>query len=551
MLFRDKLLLMKYRSNLILAISLFSALSLFSLAPLSGIGQTGGRPRAVTGPTPVSPTPTPTATPASAQTIETLQTKIRQRLFAPEVRRGRVGIKIASLNTGKVIFESDSEKYFMPASNMKNFTVAAAIEKLTPDFRFVTTVKAPSSPDAAGTVNGNLTVVGSGDITVSNAFDPAFPQVVNHYWGVDKIASAIATAGVKRIEGDLVADESYFRGYSLPATWEWDDLQSYYGAGISALPFNDNAVDLSVIPGSAGNQCIIRVSPVNTLIRIVNKCTTAAKGSKRSVVIFKHLDENVIDVSGMIAAGDAEYKESVAITRPAELLITLLKQRLESKGIVVTGNARLADNTLQTICPTCPPPASVIVSRIESPPLSVIAAKTMKPSQNMYTETLLWTLGEQVGRKSSQSGDSAALGLTVVRAFLKDIGIAPDSVVQYDGSGLSRHDLITPSAVVALYTYMAKQSRFSQVWRDSLTIGGVDGTLRNRFKGTAASGNIRGKTGTIDQVSALSGYITTAGGEQLVLSILVNGVPELRNRLSLIDGIVVDLANFDGKADQN
>lgn len=121
---------MKYRSNLILAISLFSALSLFSLAPLSGIGQTGGRPRAVTGPTPVSPTPTPTATPASAQTIETLQTKIRQRLFAPEVRRGRVGIKIASLNTGKVIFESDSEKYFMPASNMKNFTVAAAIENL-------------------------------------------------------------------------------------------------------------------------------------------------------------------------------------------------------------------------------------------------------------------------------------------------------------------------------------------------------------------------------------------------------------------------------------
>lgn len=542
---------MKYRSNVAHAICIFSFLSLFSFVTLSGFGQTAGRPRAVAGPPPVSPTPTPTATPTAVQTIETLQTKIRQRLFAPEVRRGRIGIKIVSLNSGKVIFESDSEKYFMPASNMKNFTVAAAIEKLTPDFRFVTTVKAPTAPDAAGTVKGSLTVVGGGDISISNAFDPAFPQVVNHYWGVDRIAAAIATAGVKRIEGDLVADESYFRGYALPATWEWDDLQSYYGAGISALPLNDNAVDLSVIPGSAGNQCIVRISPLNTLIRIVNKCTTSAKGSKRSIVIFKHLDENVIDVSGTIAAGDNEYKESVAITRPAELLITLLKQRLESKGIVVTGSSRLADNTLQTICPTCPSPASVVVSRIESPPLSVIAAKTMKPSQNMYTETLLWTLGEQIGRKITPNGDSSTLGLAVVRAFLKDIGIVPDSVVQYDGSGLSRHDLITPSAVTSLYTYMAKQSRFSQAWRDSLTIGGVDGTLRNRFKGTAASGNIRGKTGTIDQVSALSGYLTTTGGEQIVLSILVNGVPELRNRLSLIDGIVVDLANFDGKIDQN
>ncbi|MBK9766616.1 MAG: D-alanyl-D-alanine carboxypeptidase [Chloracidobacterium sp.] len=130
-----------------------------------------------------------------------------------------------------------------------------------------------------------------------------------------------------------------------------------------------------------------------------------------------------------------------------------------------------------------------------------------------------------------------------------EVGIPADSIVQYDGSGLSRHDLITPSAVTALYTYMAKQSRYSQAWRDSLTIGGVDGTLRNRFKGTAASGNIRGKTGTIDQVSALSGYMTTAGGEQIVLSILVNGVPEPRNRLSLIDEIVVQLANFDGKID--
>jgi serine-type D-Ala-D-Ala carboxypeptidase/endopeptidase (penicillin-binding protein 4) len=129
-------------------------------------------------------------------------------------------------------------------------------------------------------------------------------------------------------------------------------------------------------------------------------------------------------------------------------------------------------------------------------------------------------------------------------------GIPADSVIQYDGSGMSRHNLVTPNAVVTLYTYMARQSRNAQVWRDSLTIGGIDGTLRNRFKGTVAEGNIRGKTGTLDQVSALSGYVTTTAGEQLVVSIIVNNVPDtVRTRTSLIDDIVIALAGFNGKID--
>jgi D-alanyl-D-alanine carboxypeptidase/D-alanyl-D-alanine-endopeptidase (penicillin-binding protein 4) len=178
----------------------------------------------------------------------------------------------------------------------------------------------------------------------------------------------------------------------------------------------------------------------------------------------------------------------------------------------------------------------------------------MKPSQNMYTETLLWTLGEYRrsrttttdGKASAQ--DSAELGIAEVKEFLRSIGVAEDGIIQHDGSGLSRHNLITPEAVVQLYTYMGRQSRYSQAWRDSLTIGGVDGTLANRFKGTKAAGNVRGKTGTIDQVSALSGYVTTASGEQLVFSIVVNGVNENPIRVRLIDDIVVDLASFSGDA---
>lgn len=517
------------------------------------------------------PALTPSPTPFPVQTLADLQSKIRTRMLSPDARRGRVGIKIVSLNSGKIIFENDSEKYFMPASNMKNFTVATAMERLGPDFKFVTKVYANAAADSSGTVKGSLIIKGGGDISISNAFDPLFPKEINPYWGIDRLADKIVAAGVKRVEGDIVGDESYFHGFAIPATWEWDDLQSYYGTEISALPLNDNAVDVSVIPGSAGNQCIARISPPNQIMRIVNKCLTNTAGLKRDLRISKKIDQNVIEIGGTIPAGDAEYRESVAFTHPAELFVALLKERLLKKGVTVTGRSRILEPGDLYFAVTNGSPTFAGIAQLQSPPFSVIAAKTMKPSQNMYTETILWTLGEvertvprkalepsivdgfggQIrGLEAASRRNSSEIGLNVVKSFLIKIGIPSDGIVQYDGSGLSRHDLITPSAVVTLYSYMAKQSKYSQAWRDSLTIGGVDGTLKNRFKGTAAQGNIRGKTGTIDQVSALSGYLTTASGEQIIISIVVNGVPVQGLRTSLIDDIVVNLANFNGKIDQ-
>src|SRR5690606_18206995 len=208
------------------------------------------------------------------------------------------------------------------------------------------------------------------------------------------------------------------------------------------------------------------------------------------------------------------------------------------KGVEVTGRT-FAMNDPATI----PTDLTTQIARIESPPLSEIAAATMKPSQNMYTETLLWTIGEHSRAKlpadsPAASRSSSELGREAVREFLKGIGIAEDAVLQSDGSGLSRHNLVTPASVVDLYVYMAKRSRYKDAWRNSLTIAGVDGTLRNRFKGTRGEANVRGKTGTINQVSALSGYLTTAGGENLVFSALVNGVPQGSTRVGLIDEVV-------------
>ncbi|MFN0277997.1 MAG: D-alanyl-D-alanine carboxypeptidase/D-alanyl-D-alanine-endopeptidase [Pyrinomonadaceae bacterium] len=490
-------------------------------------------------PTPTSrTTPKPSVSPTPVQTLENLQAKIRERLFTPEVRRGRVGVKITSLNTGKVIFENDVEKYFIPASNMKNFTVAAALEKLGPDFRFVTSVYANAAPDASGTVKGDLRIFGRGDVSISTAFNYG-----DYYKGIDNLVERIAAAGVKRIEGDLVGDDSYFKGYAVPYTWEWDDLQWYDGAEISALPINNNAVDLNVKPGAAsGLPCVVIVLPQTALMPIINTCTTTAAGES-TLRVFKPIGRNTLEISGTIPSSYKGFDGYIAFSRPAEMFMELLKQRLQFKNIIVTGKSGLEQGK-PTYNITL-----VEIAKLESPPFGVIAAQTMKPSQNMFTETILWTLGEQFGRQSSPTASSSTLGMNVVKEWMKQIGISNDAVIQYDGSGLSRHNQVTPSSVITLYAYMAKQSRHKQAWLDSLTVGGVDGTLRRRFAGTTAERNFRGKTGTLDQVSALSGYLTTAAGEQVVVSIMVNAVMGPPTRTSLIDDIVVQLANFNGRID--
>ena len=177
---------------------------------------------------------------------------------------------------------------------------------------------------------------------------------------------------------------------------------------------------------------------------------------------------------------------------------------------------------------------------------AAIAEKTMKPSQNLYTELILRALGEERGDKTDQEKTSLQKGKEIVQNVLRKAGVAPDSVVQYDASGLSRHNLITPDSAVKLYQYM-NSSPHAFAWRNSLTIGGVDGTLKRRFRGTSAASNVRGKTGTIDQVSALTGYVTSKSGEKFVFCVLTNNLPDSRLRVRTIDQIVLLLAEFDGR----
>ena len=200
---------------------------------------------------------------------------------------------------------------------MKNFTVATAIEKLTPDFKFVTSVYADSRPGADGLLKGDLRIYGRGDVTISTAFNNG-----DYYKGLDNLVDKIAAAGVKRVEGNLVGDESYFQGYGTPQTWEWNDLQWYYGAEVSAFPINDSAVDLKVSPAGQGNPCRVVVSPQNSVMQVVNLCTTVSAGGGNTLQIFKAPGKSTIAVSGTLPVGD-KFEGYVAVSNPAELFMSI------------------------------------------------------------------------------------------------------------------------------------------------------------------------------------------------------------------------------------
>jgi D-alanyl-D-alanine carboxypeptidase/D-alanyl-D-alanine-endopeptidase (penicillin-binding protein 4) len=502
---------------------------------------------------PSSPSPTPDAirirAASTTQTLAELQSRISQVLQKPELAPAMIGIKVTSLDTGRVLFEENANKLLRPASNMKLYTVAAALVRLSPDFRFVTSVYALAKPDAAGVVHGDVTIYGRGDPSIAARFNSG-----NYFKGIDDLAARIVAAGVKRVEGDLVGDETYFIGPRYGAGWEWEDLQWWYGAEVSSLTSNDNALDLSIKPGAqVGAPAVITTGPPDPLLSIVSKVVTAPSGSRRDITVYRGLGADELEITGSIALDDKGYSGGIGISRPALLFAYLLRASLAQRGVTFTGKTRTLDPLMtapakvETVAP-----ALIELTTLQSPPLSLIAAQTMKPSQNLYTELILRTLGKVSAVPTTAANlnrTSEAAGIAVVKMFLSEAGVIPSTLVLSDGSGLSRNDMITAESTIQLLTYMHRH-RYAAVFRDALPIAGVDGTLRNRFKGTPAENNLRAKTGTLSSATSLSGYVRDSAGEQLAFSIMVNNYPEGADvRASCIDPIAVLLASFAGKTE--
>lgn len=506
------------------------------------------------------PTATPTPAPlraAAPQTVEELRARIDALARNPALAASRLAAKVVSLDTGQVLYESDAEKWMQPASNMKLYTVAAALDHFGPDYRFATSVYAPTRPDLAGSVRGDLVVYGRGDPTFATRFNSAAAAAAGtggsasavgredeYYRAIDELAAKVVASGLRRVEGDIVGDESYFAGGPLPTGWEWDDLQWWYGAEVSALTINDNSVDLSVRPGARpGDPCRITLGPATQLVTVVDRTRTAPAGTRRELSVTRPLTQNVIEVSGTMPVDDRGYTASVAVSRPAMLFTAMLRESLERRGVVITGRTRTVDWRARAAEPL--QVSSLVELGVrQSPPLSVVAAQTMKPSQNLYTELLLRALGKAVGTDPKKTSEDA--GVEAVRAFLTRAGLDPGRTVMLDGSGLSRADLVTADSTVRLLTYMSRH-RSSVAFREGLPVAGVDGTLRNRMKNTAAAGNVRAKTGTLGTSNTLSGYVLSAGGERLVFSIMVNNPPRDADARALyVDAVAVLLASFAG-----
>ena len=541
-------------------------IALLLVAPASrlAVGQESQRPR----------TTTPAVSNGAARaprTLAELQSRIGQIVRQPALEAGFFAVKIVSLDTGAVIFEQDSRKLVRPASNMKIYTVATAFDKLTPDYRFITSVYAREKPDEDGKVKGDLIIYGRGDPSIAARFNDG-----DYFKGINALADRIVAGGVKRIKGDLVGDESYFDGDSFGSGWTWQDLQWSYGAPVSALTINDNAVDLTVRPGSKAGQAVTITSgpPATSFMTIVNRATTTEKGTRRDLRIHRGLGANTLEISGTLPAGDEGYTGGVAIPDPALAFVSMLRDALIKRGVKIEGRLRTVNartgGSIVGVSPVAPTTetgkmpvlpgnagsmsgAPVEIASLPSAPFNDIAAHTMKPSQNLYTELILRTLGKMrknsptpdETRRASQTDEDA--GLAAVRDFLKQAGVSENQLNLDDGSGLSRSDMIMADATVQLLTYMTKHRYFTQ-FRDALPIAGVDGTLRNRMKGTPAEKNVRAKTGTLSSVASLGGYVTTAAGERLVFSMMLNNFPDAAAlRRDSIDAIAVLLASFDGR----
>ncbi|HEX8137649.1 MAG TPA: D-alanyl-D-alanine carboxypeptidase/D-alanyl-D-alanine-endopeptidase [Pyrinomonadaceae bacterium] len=525
-------------------LSFLLAVSLWWAGVSPALAQQQQRERRVT---PAVTTAVPEAAPTAAarsvgpKSLEELRAGIEEVLRRPELAPALFAVKVVSLDTGRTLFEENAQKLLMPASNMKLYTVAAALDRLSPEFRFKTSVYAATRPDAAGTVRGDLVIYGRGD--------PTFAASLNggDYWkAIDELAERIKATGLKRVEGDLVGDESYFTGAPQGFGWEWSDLTWHDGAEVSALSVNDNALDLIVKPGSTvGAQCSITTGPPTPLVTITNRTTTSARGSKRELVVYRGLGENVIEVGGSLPLDDQGWTASVAVSRPALLFVYMLRASLAARGIEVKGRSRTVDARALTQGASVQTASLTEIASRESEPLSAIAGYALKPSQNLYAELILRALGRMSATDAKLSSEEA--GIEAVKSFLRSAGVDARDVLFTDGSGLSRRDLVTANATIQLLTFMSRH-RYAAAFRDALPVAGVDGTLRNRLKGTPAAGNVRAKTGTLTGVASLSGYATSAAGERLAFSLILNNYPESsimsRNH---IDNIAVLLAAYQGK----
>ncbi len=495
-----------------------------------------------------------------------LADEINKILSQPDIARGYWGIEVDSLTTGKVLYSLNEDKLFTPASNTKLFTTAATMALIGSDYRFRTTVETSGAVDKYGRVNGDLMLVGRGDPNISGRnlpYSVRTQRTLPPMQVLQQLADQVVKRGVKFVDGDVIGDDSYFAFERYGEGWAQDDMVWEWGAPVSALTINDNVVYVNILPADhPGDRAFVDITPYAEYYRVDNRIMTTPAGTgPRRVYITREPGGNELTMWGNIPIDDPGATEALAIEDPAAFAAKVFRQMLEQRGVVIYGRTRtkhteLASLSTFTVTASAPanggggdvqsrPPAvpmTLVLASYESQPLAEDLRVINKVSQNLHAELMLRLLGREKG-----TGGTVQAGLEVVRGFLTQAGISPDQFVFYDGSGLSRQNLVTPHAIVLLLKYAD-----SQVWGpkfiDTLPVAGVDGSLAGRMKDSPAQGRVQGKTGALGHVSTLSGYLTTLSGDRVVFSIMANNFNvQSKRSTESIDQIVNAIVTYGAK----
>lgn len=447
-----------------------------------------------------------------------LSSAINEVIDRPELRRYRWGIVVRSLNGTNQLYNRDGDRLFIPASNQKLITTAVALRQLGATTKIRTSVyQLPSTGSGI-----NLLVVGRGDPSLSII-------------GLRSIAQQLKQRGIGQI-GQISFDDGYFRGEPIHGDWEWGDLSTDYAPAINGLMLNQNALSLNVTPQQAGMPLAYNWTDMSlNNWQVDNQSLTVAANQPSGVNASAVFGKPVLRLTGKLAQNAEPMKIDLPVVNPAESFISGFRQSLIKEKITI-GSTRLVLGQ-STI-------GFSEVAAIESPPISELVREANLKSNNVYTEVLLKSIGRTHPQVNLSNDDTDRLGIELVKQRLTELGIDPQAYRISDGSGLSRHNLVAPAALTQLLSRMATMPE-AKLFRDSLPVAGVSGTLKNRLKGTVAQGNVRAKTGSMSGINTLAGYINPPQYSPLVFSIMLNQHDTSTAKMSkIVDEIVLLLARL-------